>query len=83
LTRSEKVFGKGHPETRIALYDLAVNAITQGKKEEALAWLAEDVRQGEDDPDMGDDKNLDALHGDPTFEALLAAVKQRSQTPKP
>jgi tetratricopeptide (TPR) repeat protein len=83
LAIAEKVFGKGHPETRIALYDLAVNAITQGKKEEALAWLAEDVRQGEDDPDMGDDKNLDALHGDPTFEALLAAVKQRSQTPKP
>ena len=81
-----RVLGPAHPDTASTAYGLACVLALEGKRDEALTnlqfaeehSLSADLRKGlETDPD------LNALHGDPRFAALIAHSKEvADQGPK-
>jgi non-specific serine/threonine protein kinase/serine/threonine-protein kinase len=93
LDEAEKIFkrnleiqrrtvGEGNPETSLSLYNLGAVKAHQGKKEEALAALKEAVDHGLSpalDLGMDTDPDLNNLHGDPRFDALVAHAKARAR----
>lgn len=81
-----RVLGPDHPDTAMSTYNLGGIALHKGKPDQALALLREAVDHGlapnialnmEKDPD------LEALHKDPRFAALLAHIKERAAVQKP
>jgi non-specific serine/threonine protein kinase/serine/threonine-protein kinase len=76
-----RVLGPDHPDTAMSTYNLGGIALHKGKPDEALSLLREAVDHGlapnialqlEKDPD------LEALHSDPRFSALVAHAKERA-----
>ncbi|HTZ58044.1 MAG TPA: tetratricopeptide repeat protein, partial [Acidobacteriaceae bacterium] len=68
-----RIVGKDHEYTSQAAFYLAELNAVEGKKGDALTWLGSAIDHGlisEDNP--ADDSAFKALHGDPTFEALVA-----------
>ncbi len=87
LEIQRRVLGPEHPYTAVTTYNLASLAAHRGQREDALSLLraAVDhglpvgVRRG-----MDKDPDLTSLHGDPRFDAIVAAAKQRGTTsPRP
>jgi len=88
LDRQRRVLGPDHPDTAMSTYNLGGIALHRGRRDEALSLLREAVDHGlapnialymEKDPD------LQSLHGDARFAALVAHAKERAaaaQKPK-
>ena len=88
LDIDRRVLGPEHPGTALIVYNLGVVAAHEGNRTEALSLLRQAVDHGvalhwalgmEKDPD------LQSLHGDPRFDALVAYAKERAaaaQKPK-
>ena len=73
-----RVLGEGHPRTVGVLHDLAGHAARRGDRGAALEWLRQAVEKGNRSAaQIARDPNLESLHGDPEFEAIVAEVKRR------
>jgi eukaryotic-like serine/threonine-protein kinase len=77
----KRTLGPDHPDTATTAYDLACLAARQGKKNEALSLLRESVDHGL--PPWGDaavenDPDLQSMHSDPQFAAIVADAKARA-----
>lgn len=81
LVLQQRILGPDHPDTAMSTYNLGGIALHTGKRDQALSLLREAVDHGlapnialymEKDPD------LEALHGDPRFAALIAHAKERA-----
>jgi hypothetical protein len=79
LDIQRRVLGPNHPDTAMSTYNLGGIALHKGKRDEALSLLRYSVDHGlapnialymEKDPD------LESLHTDPRFAALVAHAKQ-------
>jgi eukaryotic-like serine/threonine-protein kinase len=80
-----RVLGPEHPDTVSSTYNLACFAARNGKRNEALALLREAVDHGQSVANIQTDSDLESLHGDARFEALVAHAKERAaaaQKPK-
>jgi tetratricopeptide (TPR) repeat protein len=88
LDIQRRVLGPEHPDTAASIYGLACIAARSGKRGKALSLLQEAVDHGLspiNDLHMQKDDDLESLHGDPRFEALVAHAKERAaavQNPK-
>lgn len=79
LDGRNRVLGAANPDTADSAYQLACVQALEDKRDEALAnlqvatqnALSVDTRKG-----LGTNPDLRSLHGDPRFDALLAAVHQ-------
>jgi hypothetical protein len=76
-----RVLGPDHPETALSTYTVACIALRRGQRDKALSMLRQSVDHGlapntalamEKDPD------LQSLHGDPRFAAIVEDAKQRA-----
>jgi non-specific serine/threonine protein kinase/serine/threonine-protein kinase len=81
LNLQRRVLGPDHPDTAMSTYNLGGIALHKGKPDEALSLLREAVDHGlapnialymEKDPD------LQSLHVNPRFAALVAHAKERA-----
>jgi len=75
----KSVFGSEHPETATTLYNLGCFAARRGDQDQAFALFSQSVDHGLPpylDLGMEKDSDLDSLHGDPRFAALVAHAKQ-------
>jgi eukaryotic-like serine/threonine-protein kinase len=82
LNTSRRVLGPEYPDTAASIYSLGSIALRRGNPDEALADLREAVDHGlAPDLDLGieRDPDLQALHGDPRFEALVIHAKERAE----
>jgi eukaryotic-like serine/threonine-protein kinase len=77
LNIQRRVLGPDHPATINSTYNLACYAALSGKRDEALALLADVVAHGQS-LQILTDSDLKSLHGDPRFEALAAKVKEKA-----
>jgi non-specific serine/threonine protein kinase/serine/threonine-protein kinase len=58
-------------------YNFACAAAIAGRRDEALNYLSEAIKHGEEDSEaIADDPDLKSLRGDPRFNALLAKARQ-------
>jgi len=72
-----RVLGRRHPDTLASVYNLGCTAALRGDRAGALGYLREAVDQGFSKPwVMEADSDLASLHGDPEFEAILAAARK-------
>jgi Flp pilus assembly protein TadD len=76
-----RVLGPEHPDTANSIYNLGCMAALQGRRDEAFSLLREAVDHGySPSADLGIDKDpdLQSLHGDPRFTALVAHAKEKA-----
>jgi serine/threonine protein kinase len=76
-----RVLGPDHPMTANATYNLGIIAARRGQRDQALSLLREAVDHGLEPAaalDLENDPDLNALHGDPRFAALVARAKERA-----
>ncbi len=66
------------PESRPGTYNLACYWALAGEKARAITWLRKSIQGGAVAAWMANDPDLESLHGDPEFEALVAEVRRRS-----
>jgi eukaryotic-like serine/threonine-protein kinase len=85
-----RVLGADHPDTAISTYNLGCIAARRGQRDEALSRLREALDHGlpqSVSAGMEKDPNLEALRGDPRFDALIvyahghAAAAQKAKSP--
>ena len=82
LAVDRRVLRPDHPDTAITLYDLGCVTAHEGRKTEAIAFLTEAVDHGLSrlgDLGMPKDPDLQSLHSDPRFTALVAHAKEAAQ----
>lgn len=82
LHGEQRALGPEHPETAMAAYNLGCVAAHQGHKAEAISFLTQAVDHGLEpygDVGMAKDPDLNSLHGDPRFTALVAHAKEVAQ----
>ena len=80
LNIQRRVLGPDHPDTALSTYNLACVFAHQGNRTQALAMLRQAVDHGLAGwviREMSTDPDLDVLHGDPRFEALVAYANNR------
>jgi non-specific serine/threonine protein kinase/serine/threonine-protein kinase len=80
LNIQRRVLGPEHPDTAATTYNLACIAARLGRRGEALSLLREALDDHLDVETMQgieNEPNLSSFRGDPRFEALLAAARQR------
>ena len=88
LDIQRRVLGPEHPDTATTVYNLGVIAAHRGNRTEALSLLRQALDHGlppGDALDMEKDPDVQSLHGDPRFDALVEHAKERaaaSQKPK-
>jgi hypothetical protein len=76
-----QVLGPENPEAALSTDNLACILALEGKRDEALSLLREAVDHGLPpyaDLYIGEDPDLQSLHGDPRFNALVAHAKERA-----
>jgi len=79
LAIQRRVMPPNHPDTALTLYNLGCVTAHEGRKAEAISLLSEAVEHGlpgYGDLGMAEDPDLNALHGDPSFAALVEHAKQ-------
>jgi non-specific serine/threonine protein kinase/serine/threonine-protein kinase len=79
LDALNRVMGPDSPIAALVTYDMGCLAARRGDKDEAIARLSQSVDHGllaADDLGMGEDTDLNSLHSDLRFEALVAHAKQ-------
>ena len=68
-------------QTAVSTYNLACVAAHEGKRDEAFSLLREAIDHGLP-PSLGlgieNDSDLQSLHGDPRFDAVVAHAKERA-----
>ena len=85
LDLERRVLGPDRPETAQTTYSLASVKAKQGQTQESLSLLRQAIdhallpREG---LGIGEDPDLNALHGDSQFDALVAHVKERAGAQK-
>ena len=82
LHTQQRVLGPEHPDTALTAYNLGCVAAHQGHKAEAIAYITQAVDHGlapYGDLGMGKDPDLNSLHGDHDFTALVAHAKVVAQ----
>ena len=78
LEARRRVLGDNHPRTVGTLYNLACLEAVRGDRAMALDWLRQSVEAGMASAEwMAKDPDLELLHGDPEFEAIVADIKKR------
>ena len=80
LAGLRRVLGPSHEVTATAAQNLARALALQGKRDEAFVPLrayAEGISAVEEFERLEKDDSFQSLHGDPRFDALLAATRQR------
>jgi serine/threonine protein kinase len=81
-----RVLGPTHEVTSGAAYKLARVLASEGKRDEAFLNLrayADAMESVDDIEHLEKDPHFQSLHGDPRFDALLAATRQRIAAAKP
>jgi serine/threonine protein kinase len=81
LEVQRRVLGPEHLETALTLYNLACTKAREGNGKESLELLSQTLEHGlEPGMALGIDKDpdLNSLHGNPRFEALVARAKERA-----
>ena len=76
-----RVFGPEDVQTAVSTYNLACVAAHEGKRDEAFSLLREAIDHGiPPSLDLGieNDSDLQSLHGDPRFDAIVAHAKERA-----
>jgi len=84
LEIQRRLLGPDHPDTALSTYNLACVIAHQGKSTEALAMLRESVDHGLAAwviREMSKDPDLNVLHNDARFAALVAYAKHRGIPP--
>ncbi len=80
-----RTLGPDHPDTALSTYNLACVAAHRGDRAGAMSLLSEaldhGLRQADADA-IESDPDLQSLHSDPHFAALVASVHQRAGSPK-
>jgi serine/threonine protein kinase len=79
LDLERRVIGPDSPEAAETLYSLGTMKAKQGRTDKALELLREAVDHGmlpREAITLGEDPELNALHGDPRFDALVAHAKE-------
>src|SRR5439155_10337933 len=75
------VFGPEDVQTAVSTYNLACVVAREGKRDEAFSLLREAIDHGLP-PSLGlgieNDSDLQSLHGDPRFDAVVAHAKERA-----
>jgi serine/threonine protein kinase/tetratricopeptide (TPR) repeat protein len=66
-----------HPELADTYYNLACVSALQGHRETAISFLRESVRRGFAKPIIFSDSDLQSLHDEPEFDALITEMKVR------
>jgi tetratricopeptide (TPR) repeat protein len=80
LEIQRRILGPDHPQTAGTKYNLACNLALSGHREEALAVLRDALDHGlrrRDALGLAQDSDLQSLHADPRFAALVAEAKKR------
>jgi eukaryotic-like serine/threonine-protein kinase len=79
-----RVLGPTHADTLDSFYMLACMLAEEDKPDEALAVLRDTVEHGllpsHEDMNMETDKELNSLHGDPRFAAIVAEAREHAAT---
>jgi non-specific serine/threonine protein kinase/serine/threonine-protein kinase len=86
LARQERTLGPHHRDVAASFYQLAVLDGVQGKNDEALSWLRQAINQGlplEDKNSIWTDPDLNPLHGDKRFNALVSEIEDRHGKAEP
>ncbi len=81
LDIQRRVLGPEHPLTALSAYHLARAVARQGRRDEAFSLLQNAVDHGlspSDDLTIEKDPDLQSLHGDPRFTALVAHAKEKA-----
>jgi tetratricopeptide (TPR) repeat protein len=75
LAMRRKLLGEDHRHVATSFYDLACVAALQGERDVAVQYLRQAVDRGYQDAEsMRSDGRLEALRGEPEFEAVLSDV---------
>jgi tetratricopeptide (TPR) repeat protein len=79
LEVEHRVLGADQPEISVTVYALGALAAKRGQPDQAIALLTEavDGMPPREAAKIGDDSDLQRLHGNPKFEALVAHAKSR------
>jgi non-specific serine/threonine protein kinase/serine/threonine-protein kinase len=78
LAICRNAFGAGHPRLALPLYNLACLAALEGDRDRALDLLRQSLESDFSSPILLDDPDLNTLHGDPEYEAIVEEVKRRN-----
>ena len=76
-----RVLGPDHPDTAVSTYNLACVVAGEGRRNEAFTLLRQAIDHGLPIyviSGMDKDTDLQPLHGDPRFTALIAYAKQKA-----
>jgi len=79
----QRVLPPNHPDAAFTFYNLGCVTAHEGRKTEAISFLREAVDgnlPAYGDLGMGKDPDLNSLHGDPRFTALVAHAKEVAQS---
>jgi serine/threonine protein kinase/effector-binding domain-containing protein len=80
LKGQSKVLGERHPDTVHTLYNVGSLKARRGDVAGALLYLRQATDRGLPDADyMAGDPDLGPLHGNPEFEALVAAARENAK----
>jgi non-specific serine/threonine protein kinase/serine/threonine-protein kinase len=85
LDLERRILRPNQPEIALTVYQLAMVAAKRGRTDEALALLRQAIDIGlrpADALQMGEDPDLNTLHGDPRFATLVAMAKERAAAQK-
>lgn len=81
IETQKRILSPNHPDTAESVYELAVLNEREGKSDQALTLLREAVNHGlpsDDSLRMETDPEFKSLHGDPRFEAIVAAASKNA-----
>ncbi len=79
LDGRRRALGAGHPDTAATAYDLACVLALEGKRDEAfsnLRFAVEHALPADNREGLEKDNDLNSLHGDSRFDALVATARQ-------
>lgn len=81
LPVQQKVLGESHPNCASSIYNLAAIAVARHQTDQAFALLQDALDHGLAPGDtlaLESDPDLNSLHGDPRFDALVKKAKQNT-----